>query len=199
MARAKEDLTGFVRLYSTASWIIFRLYGILFGWITWIAYNWHVANSLEGKNLFYGYPAEIGLYLTGTICVLLTVPFFTPKFISQPKSVLSGFFAAVLLMVLSFIIYTLLQKVLFFLGIFSQNKEVLDSLLLFFKALASTMVCASILVGFAAQINKSMQNYKFPLEPKRKKRWSFLRKPHDEAAMDVKTLIQHRQSRIKNQ
>lgn len=152
--QTREPGGGIILSYKVSSWILLRLYGAAFCWFAWIM--WTGAWTPESLLSFWpeAFPIN-GLY--GTVAafgVLLILPFLTPSPLRFPRTVSGGVVKAILLLILSGILYVLALSLLED-GYLRYSQRLSSTLPLMIKAVAGLSVTGAVLVSLACALQDS--------------------------------------------
>lgn len=150
----REPGGGIILSYKVSSWVFLRLYGAAFCWFAWIMWTsaWTPVNLLNywpealPYKWFYGTLAALG--------VLLIFPFFTPSPLRFPRTVSGGVVKAILLLILSGILYVLTLALLDG-GYLRYSQHLSSTLPLMIKAVAGLSVTGAVLVSLAGALHDS--------------------------------------------
>lgn len=156
MAQKSHDDGGFVRSYAIGAWVVLRIYGAAFCYLTWLGYNWMEAQNPLLDTLLFGLPDLPGLAILAFVGGVLAVPFLTPRFIAKPRSIAAGVGKAVIVAGLSIWLYFMLDTLLIS-GVISHGKEFAALLPMLLKCLAGLSITGAILVGFVGEMTGTPQ------------------------------------------
>ncbi len=155
---------GIIRSYQISSWLVLRVYGAVFLWFAWVLWT----GAWAADSLWAYLPGAVPPHgVAGALAFLggiLAVPFLTPSILRFPKSVAGGIGKALLLLVLSGLIYGLTHLLLAdeFLRYSSRLDAVLPILI---KAVAGMAVTGAILVSLAMSLTAG-ETGRAPTAPK---------------------------------
>lgn len=168
MAQKSHDDGGFVRSYAIGAWVVLRIYGAAFCYLTWLGYQWMELDHPMLAELLFGLPDLPGLAILAFVGGVLAVPFLTPRFIAKPRSIAAGVGKAVVVAGLSVWLYFMLETVLIS-GVIGHGKEFAELLPLLLKCLAGMSITGAILVGFVGEMTGA-GDAKAPGQRKRQKK-----------------------------
>ncbi len=139
---------GIIKSYKVSSWLVIRAYGAVFLWFAWILWTeaW-LAEDMMGY-VSRVMPREGLIGLLGIFGLLLAVPFLTPSTLRFPRTVGGGVIKAILLVILSGMIY-LLTIFLLDDNFIRYSNELRNVVPLFIKAVAGMAVTGAVLVSLA--------------------------------------------------
>lgn len=139
---------GIIKSYKVSSWLVTRAYGAVFLWFAWIL--WTEAWLAEDMMGYVGriMPRDGLVGLLAAFGVVLALPFLTPSTLRFPRTVGGGVIKAILLVMLSGMIYIL---TIFLLNdnFIPHSNELRDVVPLFIKAVAGMAVTGAVLVSLA--------------------------------------------------
>ena len=147
----REPGGGIIMSYQISSWLVLRLFGAVFLWFAWIMWT----GDWEAEGLRALWPQALPINaLFGTLAalgVLLFVPFLTPSPLRFPRTVGGGVVKAVLLLLISGILYVLTIQLLAD-NYLKHSSELSSVVPMFIKAVAGMAVTGSVLVSLAGAL-----------------------------------------------
>jgi hypothetical protein len=146
--RANDQGDRIIKSYKVSSWLVTRVYGAVFLWFSWILWSeaW-LAEDMMGY-VARVMPREGLIGLLAVFGVLLAVPFLTPSTLRFRRTVGGGVIKAILLLILSGMIY-ILTTFLLNDDFLRFSNELRDVLPLMIKAVAGMAITGAVLVSLA--------------------------------------------------
>lgn len=142
---------GLVKTYAAMSWIILRIYAVMFLGLAYIAVQWlDVANPLVDALAFGRDPLQ-AIAVLGLLGTVLLLPPLTPGFLRTPRNIFSGTVNVIVIGAISYYLYLTLPMVLQT-GLVPNGEALASMVPLTLKAVAGTIITGSILVACTQQI-----------------------------------------------